>query len=605
MASSSKTTTSILTIAGITVATGLLAYVAYFDYKRRNDVEFRKKLRKEKKRIDKVVAESKTSEEPSGTEAVTPEKLRDALEQVKNEETPKTPTEKEAYFMQHVGIGEQLAGQGPEFHLPAALSFFRALRVYPTPVELILIYQKTVPEPVFKLIMELTNLNVKAQVEGYYNYFPPKWTKVSVEQRPNPGTSATRSVLVLNEDVKAGDIIYKEYPIVTVLDADLEPAGIYCSQCFRSLDPSSIVKPDTANPLGSSYCSQACLAAAKSHSHTLLFTVDPPLPPEIPAGPMPASVLEARGAAQSAFVDYIKKDGRAAPLLVAKFIARQVAIETNRMVQSAKAATPGIASPQTAEQSRAENDFTDAEGGDYLLADHIERLRYLEMVPEPTAMKLLAQVLETALPGLEQFVTEERHITLLGKMTYNAYGVFYDGGRDDKPQPTQRPEDVEKSRTPVGTQRQIGSAVYTVSSYLTHSCSPNTHVSFPSGTAQLHLVAERDLKKGDELTVAFVNVTQHEDETPVECRRRRRIEVARGWRFACSCARCEEEAKLLTSEPGSSQGTDGSGEATAKDEEKGKKLEDTDDVSPDLKDESKVEPSLIRFEAAQLQEKEA
>lgn len=40
---------------------------------------------------------------------------------------------------------------GPMFYLPAAMSFYRALRVYPSPVELIMIYQKTVPEPVFKV----------------------------------------------------------------------------------------------------------------------------------------------------------------------------------------------------------------------------------------------------------------------------------------------------------------------------------------------------------------------------------------------------------------------------------------------------------------------
>ena len=45
MASSSKSTASALTVAGITVATGLLAYAVYFDYKRRNDAAFRKKLR--------------------------------------------------------------------------------------------------------------------------------------------------------------------------------------------------------------------------------------------------------------------------------------------------------------------------------------------------------------------------------------------------------------------------------------------------------------------------------------------------------------------------------------------------------------------------------
>lgn len=68
--------------------------------------------------------------------------------------------------MSQVGLGEQLAAQGilhplplrtqlnyvsgPTFYLPAAMAFYRALRVYPSPVELIVIYQKTIPEAVFK-----------------------------------------------------------------------------------------------------------------------------------------------------------------------------------------------------------------------------------------------------------------------------------------------------------------------------------------------------------------------------------------------------------------------------------------------------------------------
>jgi import receptor subunit TOM20 len=607
MTSSSRSTTGALTLAGLAVAGGLLAYAAYFDYKRRNDVEFRKKLRKDKKRVDKALADSKESAGITSSKEITPEKLREALEQVKNEESPKTSEEKEAYFMQHVGLGEQLAQQGTDFLLPAALSFFRALRVYPAPVELIMIYQKTVPEPVFKIIMELTNLNVKAQVEGYYNFFPPKWTKVSIESKSIPETQTTRNVLVLAEDVKAGDVIYKEYPVVTTLDADLEAAGKYCSHCLRKLDPSTALKPlETVNPLLSSFCSQECYDASKNQFHNLLFTLDPPLPPEIPTGPVSLGGLETRKYAQRAFINYIQADGRAAPLLVAKLIARQVAIETNKMVQTAKAAARGVSSQltTTAEPEKSEKDFTDAESGDYLLADHIERLRYLETAPEPAAMKLLGKVLESALPGLENFVTEERHATLLGKMAYNAYGVYFDGGRDDKPEPKQRPEEAEKSRTPTGTQRQVGSAMYTVSSYLSHSCAPNARIAYPEGTARLHLIAERDIKKGDELTVAFVDVTQREGESVIACRRGRRIELARGWRFACSCSRCELEAEETASSTAAASGVDASSTAAAPaSEDAGKKEEGDEFMGLSLKDESKVEAAASRFEAAQMQEK--
>ena len=44
MSSSSRTST-VLTVAAVTVVSGLVAYAVYFDYKRRNDSDFRKKLR--------------------------------------------------------------------------------------------------------------------------------------------------------------------------------------------------------------------------------------------------------------------------------------------------------------------------------------------------------------------------------------------------------------------------------------------------------------------------------------------------------------------------------------------------------------------------------
>ena len=69
-------------------------------------------LGKDKKRVDKVLADSKGPAATNASKEITPEMLRDALEQVKNEESPKTSEEKEAYFMQHVGLGEQLAQQG-------------------------------------------------------------------------------------------------------------------------------------------------------------------------------------------------------------------------------------------------------------------------------------------------------------------------------------------------------------------------------------------------------------------------------------------------------------------------------------------------------------
>lgn len=147
-----------------------------------------------------------------------------------------------------------------------------------------------------------------------------------------------------------------------------------------------------------------------------------------------------------------------------------------------------------------------------------------------------------------------------------------------QPEPTIRPEDVEKTRTPTGTQKQVGSAIYTLSSYLNHSCTPNAQPTFPSGTTELHIVAAKDLKKGDELNIAYVDIERHEGESVADARRRRRVELARGWRFACPCEKCEQEGKELSVEEQGEEGKDGV--------ENGK-------------DESKIEESARRFEEYQ------
>lgn len=134
---------------------------------------------------------------------------------------------------------------------------------------------------------------------------------------------------------------------------------------------------------------------------------------------MPQQDTTAREAAQTAFVDYIKRNGKAVPLLVARFIARQVANETLKLMPNAGGAQPP-------------SDIPEAESGGYTMYDHLERLRYLDVKAPQEEIKIVSRVLSSALPGLEQFVTEERHATLLGKMAYNSYGVCFEDGRDDK-----------------------------------------------------------------------------------------------------------------------------------------------------------------------------
>lgn len=141
-----------------TVATGALAYAVYFDYKRRHDVEFRKSLKKEAKRQAKA---AKVEQEQQGKRRR--QEVRELVDESNEDGYPVGAEDKEAYFMTQVSEGEQLVQDSTwtiscvrsEYRLmcktatkelEAALCFFKALKVYPQPKELMNIYDKTVPK---------------------------------------------------------------------------------------------------------------------------------------------------------------------------------------------------------------------------------------------------------------------------------------------------------------------------------------------------------------------------------------------------------------------------------------------------------------------------
>ncbi|KAF7294333.1 SET domain-containing protein [Mycena chlorophos] len=595
----SSRTTTLLTATAISVS-ALVAYALYFDYKRRTDSAFRKQLRKQKKRVDKSLAESR--EALQAASQVTDEELREALKAIEEEPKP-GPELRENYFMSQVAMGEQLAARGEAFVLPAALSFYRALAVYPSPSELLGIYQKTVPDEIVKVILRIINLDVSAPPQDlgidegdasptrgppsetssqewdkvtdpgsqtpvslarrllhellsniiisrcllfpfgpfssprksearvlftYYEVFPPKSSHVTIQPRPDvPVSFGPEKVLVLTEDVAAGQVIYKEKPMLACLDYDLQTAGTHCTHCFREL--STVASPETltssADSTKSKFCSKACLQAAKTRWFGFLMSMDPPLPAIVELGGLPVTpeTLDARRAAQAQLVAYLKKDSRAGAFLVAQFIARQLTMAGSKDLNP-------------------EVDFAGVDIQEYRIEDHVERWTTAPISPPEEEYGLLVAMLKATLPGLEEFLSEDSHKSLVGKLVFAAFGVCFGEGREDRPASSLRPEDSELTRTPLGTARQVGTAIYSISSHLPHSCEPNARPVFSSGTTELEIVASKDLQKGDQLSIAYVEVGQRPDESEKDCRLRRRKELARGWKFACQCPRCAAEA---------------------------------------------------------------
>jgi mitochondrial import receptor subunit TOM20 len=153
-------TTIALASAGL-LSAAALGYAFYFDYRRRNDADFRKSLRRQHKKVARSnEAEAKASERSQK------EKIKRAVQEAAAEGFPTDPEDTETFFMQEVARGEGMCTDGSD-PVDAALCFYKALKVYPQPRELINIYDKTVPKVRFSQLLDRRSESSIPEDRGY------------------------------------------------------------------------------------------------------------------------------------------------------------------------------------------------------------------------------------------------------------------------------------------------------------------------------------------------------------------------------------------------------------------------------------------------------
>ncbi|ORZ24663.1 protein import receptor MAS20 [Absidia repens] len=151
-----KTQDIALYTAGAAATLGI-GYLVYFDYKRRNDPTFKKQLKRERRKAAKI---AKATEEED--KQVKVKLIETVITAAAKETYPSTPEEMEKYFMAQVAEGEGLCAKGEEFYNDAVLPFYKAVKVYPAPMELVTIYQKTLPQPVFETVVNILAIEQQA-----------------------------------------------------------------------------------------------------------------------------------------------------------------------------------------------------------------------------------------------------------------------------------------------------------------------------------------------------------------------------------------------------------------------------------------------------------
>ncbi|KAI0811633.1 mitochondrial import receptor subunit tom-20 [Xylaria sp. FL0064] len=151
---------TIATISVATAATGLLAYAVYFDYQRRANPNFRKNLRREERRQARAEKEEAVAQTKQKRR-----EIQSSVDAAIEEGFPTGVNEKEQYFMEYVQQGEVLASD-PTRTIDTALAFYKALKVYPTPRDLISIYDKTVDKRVLDVLAEMIAYDKSLDLNG-------------------------------------------------------------------------------------------------------------------------------------------------------------------------------------------------------------------------------------------------------------------------------------------------------------------------------------------------------------------------------------------------------------------------------------------------------
>lgn len=157
-------TSTVVTATVATAATAIVAYAIYFDYRRRSYAEFRRDLRRNERRqfrAEKEQAEASTRAQRDAIKA--------KVDEAKEEGFPAGVEEREAYFNEQVMSGEMLSSD-PSKAVESALAFYKGLKVYPAPGDLIKIYDSTVPKPILDILAEMiaydSSLDIRSRPAG-------------------------------------------------------------------------------------------------------------------------------------------------------------------------------------------------------------------------------------------------------------------------------------------------------------------------------------------------------------------------------------------------------------------------------------------------------
>lgn len=461
-----------LLFTGATLVSLTVGYAIYFDYKRRNDSSFRRKVKKDMKLLEKI-AHVVPEPEP------TLDDLQERIDHTHPQEFPqfdstgvdlqieeilmKPGPEREKIFYGLLLKGEGLVKTGNKQDMENGIQcFYKALCLLPNPTELLTILQNTIPPTVFKQLLQLISDTSMKRIITYFRSIIPEGSAIEIrptETKINGQDIPMFSIFAAN-DFHQYQVIYQESPIISVT-SPYNHTSECCDNCYTRITKERV----SCIKCHAQYCSDACLSNASNTYHPLLCSDSP----------------------TKELFDYSVDHPYV--LLVARYMST-IFLEQLKAIKSLSQGTS--------------YDPTNS------IVSHFEYMRYYGQTPSSLDEKeaaIIRHVFKGHVPELEESLSTERYAAVKYRLMSTcvqfplqasnnsiSFGSISINDNDESCKETLKHQDSIQCI-----------ALFKCSGHIGQSKESNVVIS-QSSNNMISIIASKDISKGDELTLSYFSL---------------------------------------------------------------------------------------------------
>jgi import receptor subunit TOM20 len=149
----------LLTASLATLGAGIAVYLAWFDYRRRNDIDFRRELRRGERRHQRVLREETEREKTEERD-----QIRRMVLELDTTQLPVDLQSRQDVMLAEIEAGQKLLDTGGD-EKEAAFHFYKALMVAADKTSICSVYDEQLPKPILNLLSIMIAANPKFSTE--------------------------------------------------------------------------------------------------------------------------------------------------------------------------------------------------------------------------------------------------------------------------------------------------------------------------------------------------------------------------------------------------------------------------------------------------------